>query len=107
MEHAMTQTVPELTLLDRARIEALFASDLNASTNPDRADVEAAIRTAIRRHHCSGCRDLVAQECGDHPDAAVDRLRWARTTVAAVFPHTPSRHPALPLHTAALIGAGA
>ena len=33
----------------------------------------------------SGCAARVAQAFGDHPEAAVTRMRWARATVADVF----------------------
>jgi hypothetical protein len=29
-----------------------------------------------------GCAERVAQEFGDHPEAAVTRMRWARTLTA-------------------------
>ena len=32
----------------------------------------------------AGCAGRVAQEFGDHPEAAAARMRWARTAVAAL-----------------------
>ena len=32
----------------------------------------------------AGCAGRVAQEFGDHPEAAAARMRWARATVAAL-----------------------
>jgi hypothetical protein len=87
MEHAMTQ--PVLSLLDRARIEALFASDLSmsATTNPE--IVRDAIRSAVRRHGgARGCAGIVAEQFGDHPDTAVPRMRWAYATIAIWYINT-------------------
>jgi hypothetical protein len=36
----------------------------------------------------SGCAARVAQAFGEHPEAAVTRMRWARTLVARAIPAT-------------------
>lgn len=93
----MTQTVPETTLLTAGRIEALFASSLSMHDTSSPEDVDRAIRETVRRlGGVRACTNLVAQECGDHPQAAVERLRWARATVAVVYaPRSHAEHRAL------------
>jgi len=56
---------------------ALFASALQRSDTPSAAMVAAAIRIAVRDFGLSGGIDRMAQEFGDHPDAATERMRWA------------------------------
>jgi hypothetical protein len=51
---------------------------------------------AVQRYGPRGCAGLMAQEFGDHPDAAARRMRWART-LAAWHParlHPPVSRPA-------------
>jgi hypothetical protein len=55
--------------------------------------VVEAIRQAVRRFGVHGCAARMAQEFGDHPQAAVERMRWARQVVGAVFAG-PGRRPA-------------
>lgn len=82
-----TREKPAMSILDAARAEALFASDLPVNTY-DHATLEAAIRAAIRTHHGSrGCAAVLAGEYGDHPETAVARMRWCVEAVAAVYPH--------------------
>jgi hypothetical protein len=38
--------------------------------------VAAAISAAVDHHGLPGCLDLMAQEFGDHPDTACERMRW-------------------------------
>jgi len=58
--------------------DALFASVLQRSDNPSAGQVRTAIAAAVRAYGGLGCLRRVAQEFGDHPEAAVDRMRWAR-----------------------------
>ena len=58
--------------------DALFASVLQRSDNPSAGQVRKAIAAAVRAYGGLGCAQRVAQEFGDHPEAAVDRMRWAR-----------------------------
>jgi len=60
-----------------ARCEALFASGLQRSDALTAAAVTEAISRTVRQFGISGCVSLVAQEFGDHPEAARDRMRWA------------------------------
>ena len=67
-----------------ARCLALFASGLQPSETPTAEMVAAAINRAIRRLGVRGCVARMAQEFGDHPDAAATRMPWARQL--AVWP---------------------
>ena len=40
---------------------------------------------AVARYGDSGCAARVAQAFGEHPETAVTRMRWVRTTVADAF----------------------
>jgi hypothetical protein len=59
-----------------ARRVALFASGLQRSDAPTDAMAAEAITATIRRLSLHGCLDRMAQEFGDHPDAAAARMRW-------------------------------
>jgi len=58
--------------------DALFASTLQRSDNPGAGQIRKAIAAAVRAYGGLGCAQRVAQEFGDHPEAAADRMRWAR-----------------------------
>jgi hypothetical protein len=64
-----------------ARCEALFASRLQPSDAPTPEAVRAEISAAIRQFGIRGCASRMAREFGDHPEAALDRMRWARQQV--------------------------
>jgi hypothetical protein len=66
------------------RCEALFASDLQRSDAADAAELAEFIRAAVRRFGARGCAARMAQEFGDHPEAAAARMRWIRQIVAEV-----------------------
>jgi len=74
------------------RAEALFTSVLQRSDRPSPGLVRKAVAAAERAHGGQGCAELVAQEFGDHPETAVERMRWARAVVGEVF--APRRWPA-------------
>ena len=67
--------------VNAVRCEALFVSALQRSDQPTPADVRMAIRRAVRALGSRGCAARVAQEFGDHPEVAVERMRWARRLV--------------------------
>ncbi len=71
--------------LTDARCEALFASALQRSDAPNAPAVAAAIAGAVRRYGIGGCAARMAQEFGDHPEAAAERMRWVWQAVAAAF----------------------
>ena len=64
---------------------ALFASTLQRSDAPGTGQVRAAAAAALRAYGRRGCAERVAQEFGDHPEAAVARMRWARGVAGEVF----------------------
>jgi hypothetical protein len=68
-----------------AGADALFASALQRSDRPSPGLVRQAIAVAVALYGDSGCAARVAQAFGEHPETAVTRMRWARTTVADVF----------------------
>ena len=65
-----------------ARREALFASALPPSDTPTADVIAQAIGFARQRSGARGCAEAMAQEFGDHPDAAAERMRWARQLAA-------------------------
>jgi len=67
--------------------DALFVSALQCSDAPDAGQIRQAIDAAFQAFGCSGCAGRVAQEFGDHPEAAAVRMRWARTAAHEVFAH--------------------
>jgi hypothetical protein len=56
--------------------EALFASGLQPSDAPTADMVAAAINRTLQQLGVLGCVGQMAQEFGDHPDAAARRMRW-------------------------------
>jgi hypothetical protein len=75
-------TAPQLTVtrpdLAGARCPALFCSGLQPSDAPTADMVTAAISHAVRQFGLGGCAGRMAQEFGDHPDAAASRMCWVR-----------------------------
>jgi hypothetical protein len=76
--------------------EALFTSVLQRSDRPSPGQVREAIAGVVRAHGSRGCAELVAQEFGDHPETAAERMCWARAVVGDVFaaPLGPAQHSA-------------
>ena len=68
---------------------ALFVSVIQGSDRPDASQVRKAIAAAVRAYGGRGCAQRVAQEFGDHPEAAVARMRWARAVAGEVFVSPP------------------
>jgi hypothetical protein len=81
-----------LTVSD-ARCEALFASWLQPSHAPATETVAEAINCTMRQFGLRGCVSRMAQEFGDHPQAAAERMRWVRRAVAEARPPQPSGEP--------------
>jgi len=54
---------------------ALFASRLQQSEAPTAEAVAEAIRATVRQFGIRGCACQMAQEFGDHPEAAAERVR--------------------------------
>jgi hypothetical protein len=64
------------------RCHALFSSALQPSDAPTADMVATAIGRAVQQFGISGCAGRMAQEFGDHPDAAASRMRWVRQRLA-------------------------
>ena len=78
-------TAPQITQLDvnGVRCQALFSSTLQPSDAPTADMVAAAISRAVQQFGIGGCAGRMAQEFGDHPDAAASRMRWVRQLIAS------------------------
>ena len=64
--------------LNDVRCAAVFASGLQQSDGPTDAAVAEAVRWTVRLFGVRGCEGRMAQEFGDHPEAAMERMRWIR-----------------------------
>jgi hypothetical protein len=76
---APRKLTPAPLTVDDARCEALFASSLQRSDTPGADVVAEAIRATVRQFGTDGCTSRMAQEFGDHPEAAATRMRWVRS----------------------------
>ena len=56
--------------------EALFASALQPSDTPTAEAAAEAVDSTVRQIGIGDCAGGMAQEFGDQPEAAVDRMRW-------------------------------
>ena len=81
MPTATQLTVTQLDLTG-ARCPALFCSGLQPSEAPTADTIATAISRAVRQFGLGGCTGRMAQEFGDHPDAAASRMRWVRQLLA-------------------------
>ena len=88
-----------------ARCEALFASGLQRSDAPTPEALAEVISRTVRQFGIAGCLSRMAQEFGDHPEAAASRMRWIRQLVSGTYAPTgtyapaasrPSRHGSWP-----------
>lgn len=92
----MTRSADFLTA---ARAEALFTSDISATSQPSPVAVAAAIKQAVRRFGGTrGCAAEVAAAYGDRPETAAPRMRWARSVVETTYARH-ARRPAAELHS--------
>ena len=76
--------VPARQTVTAARRAAVFASWLERSDAPTAAMAAEAITATARRFGTDGCVSRMAQEFGDHPDAAAERMRWICQLTAEV-----------------------
>jgi hypothetical protein len=74
-----------------ARCEALFASGLQRSDLLTAEAVAEVISGTVRQLGIRGCASRMAQEFGDHPEAARDRMRWVLQLAAQVFARPAAR----------------
>ncbi|NMO55130.1 hypothetical protein HH310_28580 [Actinoplanes sp. TBRC 11911] len=72
-------------LIADIRSEALFASNLQRSQHPTVESIRAVVNSTVDRLGQRRCSEVVAQEFGEHPDCALDRMRWARRAVRLAF----------------------
>jgi hypothetical protein len=64
--------------VNEAVCEALFASSLQPSDTLTADTVADALATTARRLGGAGCSSYMAEEFGNHPEEAADRMRWIR-----------------------------
>ena len=64
--------------MNEAVCEALFASPLQPSDTLTVTTVADAIGSTVRRLGAAGCTSQMAEEFGDHPQEAADRMHWVR-----------------------------
>jgi hypothetical protein len=86
-----------------ALAHVLFASPVQPSQCASQAAIRSAIEAQLRSVHGdpAPCVQLVAQEAGDHPDLYLDRMRWARTSVARAYADRPAGNAGRPSGAAA------
>jgi hypothetical protein len=80
MPTATQITVTQLDLTG-AHCPALFCSRLQPSDALTAGMIATAISRAVHQFGLSGCAGRMAQEFGDHPDAAASRMRWVRQLI--------------------------
>jgi hypothetical protein len=68
---------------DEGWCEALFASALQPSDSPTAEMIAEAISRTVRRLGAGRCVSRMAQEFGDHPEAAANRMCWVRQLARA------------------------
>jgi hypothetical protein len=76
----LTATQPAVARpsVNGAWCEALFASPLQPSDSPTAGMAAQAANWTLRQFGVRGCAGRMAQEFGDHPDAAASRMHWVR-----------------------------
>ena len=62
--------------------DGLFASTLQRSDAPGADIVVEAISATMRQFGAEGCTSRMAQEFGDHPEAAAARMRWVQSLLS-------------------------
>jgi len=73
------------TLQAKITADAVFASELQRADEPSPSSIRKAAQAAMRTFGSCGCAARVAQEFGDHPEAAAARMRWALSLVGESF----------------------
>jgi hypothetical protein len=71
--------------VNQARCEALFASGLQRSDTVTASVLTEVISRTVRQFGHRGCVSLMAQEFGDHPEPAAERMRWIRQLTDEAF----------------------
>jgi hypothetical protein len=80
-ERALRGPATTWLIANTNRCEALFASALQRSDAPTPDMVAQAIAQTARQFGARGCAGRMAQEFGDHPEAAAERMRWVRQLI--------------------------
>lgn len=88
--------------ISAVRADALFVSALQRSTQPTATEVHQAVAEAVATFGSRGCAAWVAQEYGDHPEAAAARMRWAREVTGTVYSRAAQHHQARRASTASV-----
>lgn len=70
---------------DATAAEALFASHVQPSQRLTCDQITVAITATLRNLGRGECAAQVAQEFGDHPENAIQRMRWACEAIKASF----------------------
>ncbi|BCJ38607.1 hypothetical protein Athai_61100 [Actinocatenispora thailandica] len=73
--------------------EALFASEVQFSRRLAAAEITETIHRMLRQLGRRGCTERVAQEFGDHPELAVQRMRDVNAAIARCTPSDPTPPP--------------
>ena len=63
--------------ISAARTDALFVSALQRSDEPSAGQIRQSVAVAVHQFGSRGCAARVAQEFGEHPELAAERMRWA------------------------------
>lgn len=71
--------------ISAARADALFVSSLQRFDEPSVGQIRESVAAAVRHFGSRDCAGRVAQEFGEHPALAAERMRWACQAVAGVF----------------------
>src|ERR1700722_13651343 len=89
MDGGMPVTAQQMT---DSRCEAIFASALQPSDALSADLVSTEIDSIVSLLGAAGCASKMAQEFGDHPETACQRMRWALHLISELFP-APSPQP--------------
>ena len=63
---------------------AVFASSIEPGDGLSVAELEELVLATLSARGASGCAACAAREFGDHPEAAVARMRWALVVAGAL-----------------------
>ena len=74
-----------MTAMTAFYAEALFCSPLQPSERPTSEAVRAAVEEAVHGWRLAMHTPCVAQEFGDHPELAAERMQWCLAAVRAGF----------------------
>ena len=67
--------------ISAARTDTLFSA-LQLIDEPSAGQIRQSVAVAVHQFGSRGCAARVAQEFGEHPELAAERMRWARQAVA-------------------------